>query len=156
MTRQELTEDVIEMTVSLKCVIKLKVFHKMIALKNLLSGKIDARNHQPCHSAVSCTKLILDLNLAEGRNCPTGSRPKAGTFSFARMAGFTDKRKLFIFLTFNIQGKSILYGYLLELVRYIEDGFSIPILRPHSLMNANLIPCPNYWVHFTRVRRKAG
>jgi len=94
----------------------------MIALKNLLFGKIDARNHQPCHSAVSCTKLIPDLNLAEGRNCPTGSKPKAGTFSSAIMAGSTDKRKLFIsmlllegggqlrtpvlfFLTLNIQGR---------------------------------------------------
>jgi hypothetical protein len=68
----------------------------MIALKNLLFGKIDARNHQPCHFAVSCTKLIPDLNLAEGRNCPTGSKPKAGTFSSAIKTGFTDKRKLFI------------------------------------------------------------
>ena len=29
---------------------------------------MDARNHQPCNYAVSCTKLIPDLNLAEGRN----------------------------------------------------------------------------------------
>jgi len=70
----------------------------MIAFENLLFSKIDARNHQPCHSAVSCTKLIPDLNLAEGRNCPTGSKPKAGTFSSTIMADFTDERKLFVFL----------------------------------------------------------
>ena len=34
---------------------------KMIALKNLLFSKIDARNHQPCRSAVSCTKHLLSL-----------------------------------------------------------------------------------------------
>jgi len=28
-----------------------------------------------------CTMLFPDLNLAEGRICPTGSKPKAGTFS---------------------------------------------------------------------------
>ena len=42
----------------------------------LLFGKMVARNHQPCKSAVSSTKLIPDLNLAEGRNSGTGSEPK--------------------------------------------------------------------------------
>ena len=36
-------------------------------------GILDARDHQPCNYSVSCTKLIPDLNLAEGRNSATGS-----------------------------------------------------------------------------------
>jgi len=31
-------------------------------------GIMGARNHQPCNNTVSCTKLIPNLNLAEGRN----------------------------------------------------------------------------------------
>jgi hypothetical protein len=76
---------------------------------------------------------------------------------------------------FNGASKSILCQedeYLLELVWYIEDGFNMgrredltggSLRRSAQVVgkvswkeNANLIPCPNYWVHFTRVRRKAG
>jgi len=53
----------------------------------------EARHHQPCYSAVSWTKLFLDLDLAEGRNSVTGSKPKAQSFSSVILDGFTDKRK---------------------------------------------------------------
>jgi hypothetical protein len=47
--------------------------------------------------------LFPDLNLAEGRNCPTGSKPKADTFSSDILMVSPKKRKLF-HLIFNIQG----------------------------------------------------
>ncbi|CAB5128737.1 hypothetical protein D3OALGB2SA_3469, partial [Olavius algarvensis associated proteobacterium Delta 3] len=40
------------------------------------------------------TKLVPDLNLAEGRIFATGSEPKAQSFSPTKHNGFTDKQKL--------------------------------------------------------------
>jgi len=54
---------------------------------------MDARNHQPCNYAVSCTKLIPNLNLAEGRNSITGSQPKVRSFSSSICNGFTELKK---------------------------------------------------------------
>jgi hypothetical protein len=68
----------------------------MISLLSLLIGVVDARHHQPCYSAVSGTKIIPDLDLAEGRNFATGSKPTTQPFSSTKLTGFTDKRKLFI------------------------------------------------------------
>ena len=54
---------------------------------------MDARNHQPCNYAVSYTKLIPNLNLAEGRNSITGSQPKVRSFSSSISNGFTELKK---------------------------------------------------------------
>jgi len=59
-------------------------------LKPPFGNILDARNHQPCKNAVSSTKLIPDLNLAEGRNFGTGSEPKDQPFSSTKMKGFTE------------------------------------------------------------------
>jgi len=54
--------------------------------------------------------LFPDLNLAEGRNCPTGSKPKAGTSSSDILMVLPNKEsvylisKKFFYLTFTIQG----------------------------------------------------
>jgi hypothetical protein len=45
---------------------------------------------------VSCTKIIPDLNLAEGKISAPGSEPKTQTFSSASLICFTDKRNHFI------------------------------------------------------------
>lgn len=37
---------------------------------------LNARNHQPCNSAVSSIQLNLDLNPAEGRNFRRSSKTK--------------------------------------------------------------------------------
>jgi len=49
-------------------------------------------------NAVSCTKLIPNLNLAEGRNFATGSQPMTQPFSSTKLIGFTEKRKLYYFM----------------------------------------------------------
>jgi hypothetical protein len=56
--------------------------------------------------------LFPDLNLAEGRNCPTGSKPKAGTSSSVIVMVLPNKEsfylisKKFFYLTFTIQGQT--------------------------------------------------
>ena len=71
---------------------QVKWFHvKASFIGNILG----ARNHQPCNNTVSCTKLIPNLDLAEGRNSATGSKPKTQPFSSTKLIGFTEKRKLF-------------------------------------------------------------
>jgi hypothetical protein len=45
---------------------------------------------------VSCTKIIPDLNLAEGKISAPGSEPKTQTFSSASLICFTDKRNHFL------------------------------------------------------------
>jgi hypothetical protein len=37
--------------------------------------------------------LITDLNLAEGRNSITGSRPSESSFSSSKLKGFTELKK---------------------------------------------------------------
>ena len=59
-------------------------------MKPPFTVKNDTRNHQACENPVSRTMLITDLNLAEGRNSITGSRPSEMSFSSPKPKGFTE------------------------------------------------------------------